>query len=84
MQRPNPAAPHSQAPHATVLAPDPRLQGSGPIEEVTADLCIIGAGSGGLSLAVRPQRQLLSANRVPTWHRARSPICACNTSTHPI
>ncbi len=46
MQRPNPAAPHS-----TVLAPDPRLQGADPIEEVTADLCIIGAGSGGLSLA---------------------------------
>ena len=31
--------------------PDPRLQGAGSGEEITADLCIIGAGSGGLSLA---------------------------------
>ena len=41
MQRPNPAS----------QTPDPRLSGARPIEEISADLCIIGAGSGGLSLA---------------------------------
>ena len=48
MQRPNPSGQHGSI---AGVAPDPRLQGGGPVEEISADLCIIGAGSGGLSLA---------------------------------
>ena len=57
MQRPNTGANGASS-------PEDRPAGSGVREEVTADLCIIGAGSGGLSLAAATAQLGLKVVRI--------------------